>query len=932
MTDTIPSAAERIVLRLSKEFDETPEHIAQLVIAINEGCSAPRLAWHPEETRAYSGDRRMSPERVHDIARRFEEIKLLEEHRSVAFSKLEAAGRLDETLQQAVLRASNLQTIDRLLAEQGIGGSLVPAYVQGAAEARDKGLEALAAMIRDKQLPEGKAPLDAAADFVNAERGLADATQVLEACKPLLVEFIASDDAMLERFFDQALHCKMQPGRKLPKELGELSKLEKPARQIGAREFLLIKRGVRESLLELRLAMSDEKAHQLLAEHFVADMHDPSDPLRAYWDSLLREAWMQVLRPRIEGELFERLRERSERIALDRFVGRYESLLATPGVGQRRVLGVLPSIRKPARLAVVDEQGHVLHRSTLDFGNAEKKEAATATLRELLQKHEISVVALGNGVGFRDTEGFLLEAFAGIEQRPQLLVLDEAGSVEVAKKRRSKQELAVRRATIIARRAQNPLHEWSRVEPNNTPLGEGASEVHQGHLARRLADVRSIALHRAGVDLATAHEDVLVLLDGMDGKSAHELQRLRNSKDAPSSLEGYVEKSEITAETMARVSPYLRHSGSENPLDNRRIPTSLYGLVDECATLLGLTREQLLEQPDALTRLDVQQLANDQRSIHTVRQVVKELGSTPQPAPDAGFEPVAWRSDLQSIEQLEIGMELRGRVLRLLEFGAFVDIGLPSGGLLHVSQLANHFVDDPSQVVQEGQAVTVRVLDVDKSKGRVSLTMREGDIQKIPRTLGDMASGKNRPSARVVERGERVERGPSSRFDQRSGRDDDGPRRGGRGGPRRGGRDEGGRGGRGGPGGPGGRGGERGDRGPRRGRRDDDRDVPFRRGQGGYVVESDDLQEEIKADRGAKGELKSFAALTGMLRGDDKPKEDQPKDDTPKADPPKQEEKQPEEPQREEAQANAPQENAPQEQPPSDTDQEEKKPFGEDFV
>jgi hypothetical protein len=141
MTDTIPSAAERIVLRLSKEFDETPEHIAQLVIAINEGCSAPRLAWHPEETRAYSGDRRMSPERVHDIARRFEEIKLLEEHRSVAFSKLEAAGRLDETLQQAVLRASNLQTIDRILAEQGIGGSLVPAYVQGAAEARDKGLE-----------------------------------------------------------------------------------------------------------------------------------------------------------------------------------------------------------------------------------------------------------------------------------------------------------------------------------------------------------------------------------------------------------------------------------------------------------------------------------------------------------------------------------------------------------------------------------------------------------------------------------------------------------------------------------------------------------------------------------------------------------------------------------------------------------------------
>ncbi|PIE22999.1 MAG: hypothetical protein CSA62_09710 [Planctomycetota bacterium] len=943
MTNTIPSAAERIVERLSKEFDVGPESIARIVIAVEEGTEPARLAYHPTETRANAHGERMPPDRVYGIARRLEELKILEEHRSVALAKLEGAGKLDENTRERALRSMRLGELDELLAVHGLSAGAMTGQQARANKAREQGLEELATMLRERKIPEGQDLYAAAEAFVSEEKGIADAKAALDGAKAILVQDVAADSKLLSLLREQKLKVNKIGNGKLPKGLQPLIKIEKKATAIRAREFLAIKRGIRQGLLELKLSLAEERAHQLLAEHFVSDLHDPSDPLRSFWDSLLREVWIDVLRPRVEHDLIEGLRERSEHIALQVFAERYADLLDQPAVGRRRVLGILPSLHKPARLAAVDEGGRVLHRASLDLSKAENLEAAKTQLLEMLQRFAPEYIALGNGFGFRDTEAWLMEAMVGLEKRPQLIIVDEAGSAEVAKRKRSKQELAARRATILARRAQHPLIEWARVDVSSVPLGEGSDEVHQGHLSRRLGDVRSQMLHERGLDLAEAQEDTLELLTGISSEIAHELQKQRNAKDGPKKLADFVGKGAITEEAMEAASPFLRFTGSEEPLDQLRIPLSLYGLVDESATLLSLTRAQLLEQKELVGRIEASKLANDQRSEGLVSFVLHELRG-PHIVQQRRYEDVKFREGVQSLDQLEIGMELQGRILRLLDFGAFVDLGLASGGLLHVSQLANHFVDDPLQIVHPGQVVTVRVLEFDKNKGRISLTMREGDIEKIPQTLGDIASNKRRPSARVVDpkerREQRGDRGPSSRFDSQGGRRS-GQRRdsGGRAGP-------GGAGGRGGPGG-------RGGRDERRGRRGDDRDVPFRRGQGGYVVESENLSEEIQKDRGAKGELKSFAALAGLFGSGDDKKPEAKKEEPKRAEAPKPEavEAQPETPQAETPQAPASEEpkaesapaaapaagtneDAPQENPtPSpEAPEGEQKPFGEDFV
>ncbi|MCA8968224.1 MAG: S1 RNA-binding domain-containing protein [Planctomycetes bacterium] len=882
MPENVPSTRDRVLARLAREFDSSAETIAAFLDRLSAGAKIPYLATFERLRSEGDSKRSLDAKRMFEIRDRVQELEMLEEHKTVVLDAAEREGWRDEAITARVLEMTDLDDLE------DEWQAIRRRHTGVAKEARDRGLEPLARALRERTLPEGQDPLSAAEAYVDADKGVPDARAALEGAKAILIEEIEAPESLVEALLD--LPIRVQQQGSLPKhhDYGPILKLDKPARRVSWAEFLLLKRAMREGFASYEFGLSEEKAHQLLSEAYASDL-DAAHPLRAFWDSTLRAAWLDRLKQRVEHQVQRSLKTRADRAAIHAIGRDYEDLLLASPFRGRKVLGVLPAIRRSGRLSIIDGDGNSIASLKLAPLTDESRDAEKAKFRAFASEHAVDVVALGAGPGCREFEQFVLEALEGMEGRPQLLVVSEEGALGMH--RRAKGDMGGKKAAALARRLQDPMLEWGRLDPMQVPLGPLRDEVYQSPLQRHLESIRERVLHEIGLDLGRATTDTLALLGGLGRETALKILLERDSEGGLPKLSTLVEKGHLDAGQLDQVAPFVRHAGEE-PLDMLRIPPSRYGLVEEMAASLSMTKAELLAQPSSLDRL--QEAAFDREDLDRalVSAIVEELRS-----PTTDRRPAAEMATFgtfASAADLAMGTEVEGRVTRLTDFGAFVDVGVAPAGLLHASQIAEHYVRDPSSVLFPGQVVRVRVLDNDRSAGRLSLTMRQGDIQKIPRTLGDAAAGKRRPAAMVVRHGARDE-APTQRgrFEQQRGR-----------GGRPGGNRGGGRPGEGG-GKPGERGGRPGDNrgrgGPRRDSRGRDDGGRGRGRPGGdswdrgsnrgpFTVESAEIDETIRSERGYGGELKSFAALAGFVK--DGPADAAPKrpeaegDDKPRSKPP----------------------------------------------
>jgi uncharacterized protein len=910
---------DRVLRRLAQEFDSPDTSIATLVELLDSGWGIPYLSRY--KSRETGG---IAEQRMYELRQRVAEVRMLEEHKTVILETAERAGWLDDDVTSAVLAFTGL---DRL---EDYWQTLKRRKNGPAAMARANGLGPLADALRERKLKEGQSPLELAEGFVDEARGVPDARTALDGARTILGEEVQVTKQLRDALWNVQLRAvPHKTGKSLPKPLASLAGFAKPARQVQWHDLLRLKKAAREGYLQLDFSLSEERAHQVLSQQIPGEL-GATDPLRGFWDSTMRQAWLDLLKEPCEREVMRELKERSDRTALRTFAQRFGDLLLDTAVGARRTCGVLPAIRKTTRLAVVDENGALVAHTSCQALKEDKKAENQERLRTFLAEHAVEVLALGSGPGCREVEALLLETLQGVEGRPQMITVNEDGTLGLAKRKAGKQDIATQKARLLARRAQNPLNEWIRVDTAELPIGYETTEVHQGLLLKSLEDVREASLHRVGVDLQTANEDLLAVVCGIDRAAAGKIVKARTAGQV-TSRQALRDLDILDENAFAQAAPFLIHRGSTNALDRTRIPPLHYTTVEGMAASIGLTVAQLLEQPGQITKIKLDAFHSDTIDADTVQAILAELRE-PFADPRRPFENVAFNARLKTLEDLEMGMDISGRVTRIADFGAFVDIGVAPGGLLHVSQMSERYVGDPSRIVSVGQVVRVRVLEVDRKAGRLSLTMRRGDIRKVQRTLGDMADGKRRPSAVVVPHGAE-ETGSEVRL--RAAAKPSAGGRGGRGGP--GGGRGGPGGGRGGPGGGRGGPGGRGDRSDFRRR---DGDGP--RGRGPVVVESDDIKEVEKQSRGLKGELKSFAALASMLGGEDDAKKGSGKKDktpTPAPEPtpavppvaPTTSEETPTPADAPPADAPAPDAPAP-DAPAPDTPPAEPKPFGEDFV
>jgi uncharacterized protein len=698
----------------------------------------------------------------------------------IARYRKEATGNLDEvqilsieeTLAYFRDLASRRETILASIAEQGkltdelkarIDASLDKAELEDlylpykpkrrtkATIAREKGLEPLAAYLWAQQ-NSGQSLETFAATFVNAELGVATADEALEGARHIVAEWISEDadlrKALRQLVFDEGIVV----SRKSTDAVDEQEKFKmyyeysEPVKTIPSHRMLAIRRGEAESILYFLIEVEPEHAISILQRHVLRQSGDWTRQLEMAID----DAWKRLLNSSIQGEIRLELKRRSDTEAIRVFRDNLYNLLLAPPAGPISVLGIDPGLRTGCKVAVVDETGKLLahdvfYLHTSKHGNAE----AAPKLEALLRKHNVRAIAIGNGTASRETDAFVREFLREkkIEGIFSATVSESGASIysasAIARKEFPDLDLTVRGAISIARRLQDPLSELVKVDPKSIGVGQYQHDVDQRQLQESLETVIESCVNKVGVDLNTSSWTLLRFVAGITERAALNIVSFRNEKGSFRSRMQVMEVPGIGPKTFEQAAGFLRIRNGDDPLDGTAVHPESYPVVEQIATSLGTTVKAIIQEPQLLEKVDRSQLS---AGAYTVNDILAEL-QKPGRDPRDKFVAPSFDEGVREIADVEAGMVLEGVVTNVTKFGAFVDIGVHQDGLVHISELSNHFIKEPSEAVKTGQIVKVKVLAADTKAKRIALSIKQLSAP-VARPATRSATKQEKPASR----------------------------------------------------------------------------------------------------------------------------------------------------------------------------------------
>jgi len=597
--------------------------------------------------------------------------------------------------------------------------------------AKERGLEPLAEWLLSQ--PEHGDPHAEAARYVDEEKGVASPEEALQGAMDIIAEGIA-DDADIRKWVRRftwdhgVLHSKAKdPEAESVYEM--YYQYAEPVKRLPPHRVLAINRGERESVLAVGIEVPADRVVEELKRRMI---RRPS-PARDLLAAAAEDAYKRLIAPSIERELRGELTEKAEEHAIGIFSENLRNLLLQPPVKGRAVLGVDPAYRTGCKLAVVDETGKLLEVAVAyPTPPHNKKAEAEALFRRLVDQYGISLIVIGNGTASRETEQFVAGVIKGMPERGlQYLIVSEAGASVYSASKLAQEEfpdldVAERSAVSIARRVQDPLAELVKIEPKAIGVGQYQHDVSQKRLEESLNSVVESAVNHVGVDVNTASPSLLSYVSGINSTIAKNIVKLREEQGKFTNRSQLQKVPRLGAKTYEQCVGFLRIMDGDNPLDRTPIHPESYKVVDALFGMLGLpltaigseelkTRLQQMDIAGMAQRLDV--------GVPTLRDIVDSL-LRPGRDPRDELPPPIFHTDVLDIEDLRPGMQLMGTVRNVVDFGAFVDIGIKNDGLVHISQLSNRYVKHPTEVVAVGDTVKVWVIGIDAKKGRVSLTMK----------------------------------------------------------------------------------------------------------------------------------------------------------------------------------------------------------------
>ena len=712
----------RMYFKLADELNIDSKQVVAVVRLLDEGATVPFISRYRKEI---TGS--LDEVQILNIKDGIERLRQLEQRRESILKSIESQNKLSEELKEKILQAETLSQLEDLYLPYK------PKRRTRASIAREKGLEELANYIFAQQ---GNALLAEAAKYISLEKEVNSEEEGLQYARDIIAETISEDALARETIRELykksgTIKSKVIKGKEESGEkFRDYFEWEEKLMDCPSHRMLAMRRGEKEDVLILDLVIDEEEATRKLEKQFITSRGACAEQLQL----AITDGYKRLLQPSIEAEMRLLSKQVAEKKAIEVFAENLKELLLASPLGQKAILGVDPGFRSGCKVVALDRQGKLLEETVIYPHEPQRKtEEAKWILLALCEKHKIEAIAIGNGTASRETELFI-RSIDLLPRELQVIVVNEAGASvysasEVAREEFGEYDLTVRGAVSIGRRLADPLAELVKIDPKSIGVGQYQHDVDQGHLKNKLDEVVSSCVNAVGVELNTASKELLSYVSGIGPSLAQNIIDFRKTTGPFSGRKDLLKVPRMGEKVFEQCAGFLRVRNGVHPLDKSSVHPESYHIVGRMAADLNCSIDDLMENKELRSKIKIQNYVTDSIGLPTLKDIVSEL-EKPGRDPRKEFEVFSFDELVHKMEDLREGMRLPGIVTNVTNFGAFVDIGVHQDGLVHISQLADEFVDDPSKIVKVGQKVWVNVTEVDIKRKRVALSMK-GEVQHV---------------------------------------------------------------------------------------------------------------------------------------------------------------------------------------------------------
>ena len=706
---------------LAQELSLKPFQVQNALELFAEGATIPFIARYRKER---TGS--LDEVQLRDLSERYTYLTELEERKASILDAIATQGKLTDELKAQIDACLQKNELEDLYLPYK------PKRRTRATIAREKGLEPLAELIKSLNTPTAK-PVSLegeAAKYISEEKGVKTAEDALKGASDILAEEI-SEKAQLRAYLRDYL---MQNGvfvSRIKNDYPEGStkfemyrNFQAKAKDIAPHNMLALFRGEAEGILNLDLCFDEEAVQSYLESE---EIRTKIPAVRDFYRGMLKDAFNRLMKTSLTTEVRTDRKAYADIESIKTFEANLRELLLSAPAGMKPTLAVDPGLRTGCKVAVLNETGKFLEYQTI-FPHTGQRDRAAEIIINLIQKYNIELIAIGNGTASRETDEFVGEVLKTMDRKPIKVIVNESGASiysasEVAREEFPDQDVTVRGSISIGRRLQDPLAELVKIDPKSIGVGQYQHDVDQKLLKKKLDETVESCVNYVGVDLNTASKELLTFVSGLTPTIAKNIVTYRNENGAFKNRRKLLKVPKLGPKAFEQAAGFLRIRNGENPLDNTAVHPESYSVVEAIAKDIGVPLTQITQVPDRIKSMDLKKYVTDSVGLPTLRDIISEL-EKPGRDPRAEFKYATFKEGVKEISDLQVGMELEGIVTNVANFGAFVDIGVHQDGLVHISQLADRFVDDPKKVVKVGQVVKVRVMEVNEQLKRISLSMR----------------------------------------------------------------------------------------------------------------------------------------------------------------------------------------------------------------
>ncbi|MEI3279899.1 MAG: Tex family protein [Eubacterium ramulus] len=717
-----------IIKKLAEELQIRPGQAQAAVKLIDEGNTIPFISRYRKEATGALND-----EVLRNLYERLNYLRNLEEKREQVLSSIEEQGKLTEELKKQILAADTLVAVDDLYRPYR------PKRRTRATIAKEKGLEPLANLLSLQQLDHSAE--EEAEAYISEEKGVASAEEALQGAMDIVAEAIA-DEAdyrtyIREKTMKKGTLTSTAKDEKAESVYEMYYNFEEPVAKLAGHRILALNRGEKEKILTVKLEAPEEEIIRYLEKKTTRRENPYTTP---YLKEAVADSYQRLIAPAIEREIRNSLTEEAQEGAIRVFGKNLEQLLMQPPIRGQVVLGWDPAFRTGCKLAVVDATGKVLDTVVIFPTAPQNKVAeAKAVLKKLIAKYHITLISVGNGTASRESEQVIVELLKELPVPVQYVIVNEAGaSVYSASKLATEEfpnfDVGQRSAASIARRLQDPLAELVKIDPKSIGVGQYQHDMNQKRLGEALEGVVEDCVNKVGVDLNTASVPLLEHVSGINKTIAKNIVAYREENGIFKNRKALLKVAKLGPKAFEQCAGFLRISDGTQPLDATSVHPESYGVAEALLKRLGYSEDELKKGaiPGLHKKIsDYKKLAEELGTGElTLRDIVSEL-EKPGRDPREDMPKPILRTDVLEMKDLKPGMILKGTVRNVIDFGAFVDIGVHQDGLVHISQICDRFIKHPLEAVSVGDIVDVQVLSVDVAKKRIALTMKIQDQNQL---------------------------------------------------------------------------------------------------------------------------------------------------------------------------------------------------------